>query len=61
MSLSDLTTKQGVIALMESSKTPAEWNANCDAVKAANGGYPSFWYSEIVMGGLADRVLKTSV
>lgn len=45
-----------VIALMESSKSEAEWNTNCDKVKAACGGYPDFWYSTIVSSGLASRV-----
>jgi hypothetical protein len=50
----DLTTIKGVVALMESSKTRAEWNANCDAVKTANGrDYPDFWYQEIVESGIA--------
>jgi len=48
--------KVEVLALMESSKTEAEWNANCDKVQAACGGYPDFWYSTIVQSGLANRV-----
>ncbi len=52
----DLTTKLGVVALMCSSKNETEWNANCDAVKAANGGYPDFWYMEIIVSGLAQEV-----
>ena len=48
--------KQEVIALMESSKSDEEWNANCDKVKKAYGGYPDYWYAEIVLSGLCDRV-----
>lgn len=44
-----------VVSLMESSMTEAEWNANCDKVKAACGGYPAFWYSAIVMSGVLRR------
>lgn len=52
-----LSTVDGVRNLMSSSKNKYEWNANCDLVKSANkGGYPSFWFSEIVMSGLAQRV-----
>ena len=58
----DLTKPSGVIALMESSKDSAEWDANCDKIKAANTrngrpNYPSFWFSLIVQSGLADRVM----
>ena len=50
-----------VIALMESSKTPQEWNANCKAVKQAFGGnYPPYWYEEIIATGLADRIIKAA-
>ncbi len=49
----DYTTEEGVKKLMASSKTAAEWNANCDKVKSANGGYPAFWYSLIMLSGLA--------
>jgi hypothetical protein len=45
-----------VSALMESSKSEAEWNRNCDEVKRKCGGYPDFWYSLIVMSGLSARV-----
>ena len=49
--------QQQVVDLMKSSKSETEWNQNCDKVKAACGGYPDFWYREIVMSGLADRTL----
>ena len=50
-------SKQDAIELMKSSKTKDEWNANCDKVKAANGGYPDWWYPEIVASGLMDKTL----
>ena len=41
--------KQAVIELMQSSKSPQEWDANADAVQAEFGGqYPDFWWTEIV-------------
>ncbi len=49
----DLTTADGVKALMESSASESEWNANADKVKKANNGYPSFWFPTIVASGLA--------
>ena len=55
----ELTTKDGVKELMQSSKSEKEWNANCDKVKAANNGYPSFWFAEVVMSGLMDKTAKT--
>ncbi len=48
--------KDKVRALMESSKSEKEWNANCDKVKAACGGYPVFWWAEIIQSGLCARV-----
>jgi hypothetical protein len=48
----DITTPEGVVALMSSSKSEQEWNDNCDKVKNANGGYPSFWYQTIILGGI---------
>jgi hypothetical protein len=55
----NLTTETGVVVLMKSSATPTEWNANCDKVKAANGGnYPPFWFQAVVLSGIAARTLK---
>ncbi len=42
-----------VIDLMRSSKSEKDWNENCDKVKKACGGYPSFWYMSIIMSGVA--------
>lgn len=49
----DLTKESDVVELMKSSKDKEEWNRNCDRVKSANGGYPSFWYSAIILSGVA--------
>lgn len=49
--------KNEAIELMKSSKTKQEWNSNTDKVKAAFGGYPEWWYSEIVISGLMDETL----
>lgn len=49
--------EQEVIALMESSKSSQEWDANADKVKKACAGYPAFWYPAIIMSGLAKRVM----
>ena len=54
--IGDNMEKSEVIALMESSKSDREWNANCDKVKEACNGYPDYWYSAIVLSGLCDRV-----
>jgi len=52
----DLTTVEGVREVMERSRTESEWSDNCDAVKAANSdSYPSFWFMEIILSGLAKR------
>ena len=49
-------TQQEVVKLMESSRSEAEWNANCDKVKKAFGGYPDWWYGTIVLSGVAARI-----
>jgi hypothetical protein len=50
-----LKTPEGTRELMASSASEKEWNANCDAVKAANGGYPDFWDKTIILSGLANQ------
>jgi hypothetical protein len=50
-----LKTPEGTRELMASSTSEKEWNANADAVKAANGGYPDFWYKTVLLSGLANQ------
>ena len=51
-------TQDEVLALMRSSTNEQEWNANCDTVKAAHdGGYPPYWFAEVIQRGLCDQVL----
>lgn len=59
MAVQDLTTEAGVVALMQSSKSESEWNNNCDKVKAANDGYPEFWFGAVIASGLALRNQQT--
>lgn len=53
-----LTTPKGVVEHMESSTSERDWNDRCDQVKAANDGYPSFWYSAVVLSGVMARTIK---
>lgn len=46
------------VALMESSQSEAEWNANCDKVKAHFGGYPNDWFKKIIVSGLLGKIAK---
>ena len=50
-------TQQQVVELMESSLSEVEWNANCDKVKKVFNGYPNWWYSAIVLSGVASRTV----
>jgi hypothetical protein len=51
-------TKEEVLALLESVQSAAEWFAACYKVKEAHGwGYPSYWFSDVLRSGLADRIL----
>lgn len=53
----DLTTVDGVVGLMKTSKSGQEWNGNCDRVKAANNGdYPGFWYHTMIVSGLLTKI-----
>ena len=46
---------------MKSSKNVDEWNANCDKVKDAHdGGYPDYWYVEIIIYGIVDIALGSA-
>jgi hypothetical protein len=49
-------TQQQVIHLMSSATSESDWNDKCDQVKTACNGYPSFWYSAIILSGLASKV-----
>lgn len=44
-------SKEEVIALMETSKSEEEWDANCDIVKERCDGYPDFWYTTMITSG----------
>ena len=56
----DLKSEDGVVALMRSSKSGEEWNANCDKVKAANGEeYPEFWLEAVTLSGVAAETQKS--
>jgi len=48
----NVMSRKEVVALMKSSRSEPEWNANCDKVKVACGGYPDFWFAAIVQSGL---------
>jgi len=51
-----LLPENEVVELMKSSNTEEEWNSNCDRVKNTFGGqYPTYWYSAIVMSGVASE------
>ena len=45
-----------VVDLMTSATSEKDWNSKADQVKEACEGYPSFWFSSIILSGLADRV-----
>lgn len=49
--------KETIIAGMANCKSEEEWNQNCDNVKKLKDGqYPDWWYTEIVLSGLAAKV-----
>ena len=49
-------SENDVVVLMRSSRSEVEWNANCDKVKREfGGGYPSWWFSAIMLSGLYEE------
>ena len=54
----DLKSEEGVVAFMRSSRSDKEWRANCDKVKAANHGYPGFWFQAVITSGVAIEAKK---
>jgi hypothetical protein len=57
--LSDVyPSPEQVAQFMATSRSPEEWDKNCDTVKAAfHGGYPSFWWEAIMVSGVARRTM----
>ena len=54
----DLESEEGVVALMRSSKSEKEWNENSEKVRAANQGYPDFWFDAIIKPGVIGQTRK---
>ena len=52
--MNDLTKQADVVRFMKQANSESDWNARCDDVKKANDGeYPAFWFSAIVLSGVA--------
>jgi hypothetical protein len=50
----DLTSEKGVEKHMKAATSQTDWNRRAAEVQAANGGkYPEFWFSTIMVSGLA--------
>jgi hypothetical protein len=41
---------------MKSASSEEDWNNKCDQVKSACGGYPDYWFAEIIASGLANEI-----
>jgi len=48
----DLTTPEGVVEYMENSSSEEDWDSRVEVVKRVNSGYPTFWYSAIIIPGI---------
>lgn len=60
-------TKAEVVGLMGSSKSEAEWAANCDVVKGNFrehveltdfGEYPAYWFRAVIVSGLRAKTSR---
>ena len=55
----DYTKLEDVKAALSETRSEKEWNRVCDEVKEGNdGGYPAWWWKEIIVSGFADGVMK---
>jgi hypothetical protein len=53
----DLATIEGAKALLSTCLDTFDWRMACNAIKYANGGgYPSWWFAEIVESGFGDSI-----
>jgi hypothetical protein len=53
-------TEADVVALMKTSRDAKEWDANIEIVKEAFwGGYPSFWWTAMMMSGVAHNIQQS--
>lgn len=50
--VSVLKTVEGAKRLLEQSASEQDWLENCEKVRDANGGYPKFWETEVILSGL---------
>lgn len=58
--MKSLANAQNVKEYMSQATSEDDWNNRCDHVKAANNNdYPSFWFSAIILSGLAAKTKKT--
>jgi len=50
-------SKEQALSILEATKSEQEWNNAIDhQIKPAFGGYPEWWFFEVVMSGFAHRV-----
>ena len=50
----DLTIERDVVEFMKDSTSSESWNNRCGYVKSANNGdYPDFWYTAVILSGVA--------
>ena len=54
----DLTTVAGTKTRLALCMSEEHWGMAVDEFKEANGGYPPWWWAEIVQSGFADKVAK---
>ena len=52
----DLTIEESVVEYMKLSSSARDWDNRCDEVKRVNEGYPTFWYSAIMLSGVATAI-----
>lgn len=54
----NMNLTEAEIAALEACTSEDQWNAQCDAVKAARGGaYPPDWWPVMKLSGRMDRIL----
>lgn len=53
----EVNSPDSLVRYMEQTTSLQDWDDRCDALKAALGGYPDYWYPTMIMSGEMDRIL----
>ena len=47
--------KNAILARLDASTSRRQWNEICAEVKSYYGGYPAWWFPDVILSGIAQR------